>query len=234
MPKSQGVNRVMIKAITFDFGGTLAMGDLDKEEYRMGLLEYLRSLGFRGGEPQFERARRGMLKRLMKARSLGREIRIEDLYQGMLFKLGLHPEREVIDHIHDLYIRSFKVDLVPSVADVLEALSRKYALAVISNAMSDVPRRAIERSGLERYLDAVVISRDLGIRKPDPEIFRFTLKNLGIESYEAVHVGDSLDDDVQGAKNAGMGAIWIERPSEEIDVQPDHIIHSIKELTSLL
>ena len=119
-------------------------------------------------------------------------------------------------------------------ADVLESLNRKYTLAVISNAMSDVPRRAIERSGLEKYLEAVVISRDLGIRKPDPEIFRFALENLGIEGYEAVHVGDSLDDDVQGAKNAGMEAIWIERLSEEINVQPDHIIHSIKELTSLL
>lgn len=225
---------MMIRGITFDFGGTLAMGDLDKEEYRMRILEYLHSLGFRGGEAQFERARRGMLKRLMKARSLRREIRIEDLYQGMLFKLGLHPEREVLDRIHDLYIRSFKVDLVPSVAEVLESLSKKYTLAVISNAMSDAPRRAIKRSGLEKYLEAVVISRDLGIRKPDPEIFRFTLKNLGIESCEAIHVGDSLDDDVQGAKNAGMGAIWIERPSEEINVQPDHIIRSIRELTALL
>lgn len=224
----------MIKSITFDFGGTLAMGDLDKEEYRMRILEYLRSLGFRGGEPQFERARRGMLKRLMKARSLNREIRIEDLYQGMLFKLGLHPEREVIDHIHDLYIRSFKADLVPSAADVLESLSKKYTLAVISNAMSDVPRRAMKRSGLEKHLKAVVISRDLGIRKPDPEIFRFTLNNLGIESCRAVHVGDSLEDDVQGAKNAGMRAIWIERARQEINVQPDHIIHSIEELTSLL
>jgi HAD superfamily hydrolase (TIGR01549 family) len=224
----------MIKGITFDFGGTLAMGDLDKEEYRMRILEYFRSLGFRGGEPQFERARRGMLRRLMKARSLNREIRIEDLYQGMLFKLGLHPEREVVDHIHDLYIRSFKVDLVPSAVDVLESLNKKYTLAVISNAMSDAPRRAIKRTGLERYLKAVVISRDLGIRKPDREIFRFTLNNLGMEGHEVAHVGDSLGDDVQGAKNAGMRAIWIESPSREINVQPDRIIRSIEELTALL
>jgi len=100
--------------------------------------------------------------------------------------------------------------------------------------MSNVPRRAIKRSGLERYLDAVVISRDLGIRKPDPEIFRFTLKNLGMESHEAIHVGDSLEDDVQGAKNAGMKAIWIERATEEMIIQPDQTIRSIEELTSLL
>ena len=224
----------MIKGITFDFGGTLATGDLDKEEYRIRLLEYLRSLGFSGRNAQFDKARRGMLKRLMKARSLNREIRIEDLYQGMLFKLGLHPEREVIDHIHDLYIRSFKVDLVPSAVHVLESLHKRYDLAVISNAMSNVPRQAIKRSELEWCLDAVVISRDLGIRKPNPEIFRFTLENLGIESHEAIHVGDSLEDDVQGAKNAGMKAIWIKGPGEEIITQPDQTIRSIEELTSLL
>ncbi len=224
----------MIKAVTFDFGGTIATGDLDKKEYRIRLLEYLRSLGFSGRNAEFDKARRGMLKRLMRARSLNREIRIEDLYQGMLFKLGLHPEREVIDHIHDLYIRLFKADLVPTAEHVLKFLHKRYDLAVISNAMSNVPRRAIKKSGLERYLEVVVISRDLGIRKPDPEIFRFTLESLGVESHDAIHVGDSLEDDVQGAKNAGMKAIWIETASEDINIQPDQTIRSIEELASLL
>ena len=224
----------MIKGITFDFGGTLSLGDLDKEAFKNALLEYLRSLGFSGNEARLSKARNGMLERLMKARNHNREIRLEDLYQGMLFKLGLHPEREVIDHIHQLYIRSFKVELVPGAEEVLEALNEKYSLAVISNAISNVPRYAIERFGLDRYLSTIVISRDLGIRKPDPGIFKFTLINLGIESNEAIHVGDSLEQDIQGAKDAGMKAVWIRRNGREIDIRPDYTINSIKELTSLL
>ena len=100
--------------------------------------------------------------------------------------------------------------------------------------MSEVPRHAVKKFGLGKYLDAVVISRDLGIRKPDPEIFKFTLENLGIESHEAIHVGDSLEEDVEGAKNAGMKAMWLKRSNKEMNVLPDYTIYSIKDLTSLL
>ncbi len=223
-----------IKGVTFDFGGTLVLGDLDKKGLKDRLLGYLRSLGFSGGEAQLGKARNGMLETLMRARTKNREIRLEDLYAGMLSKIGLHPEAEVIDYIHQLYIRSFKVELVPGVKEILEFLSGKYRLAVISNAISEVPRHAIRKFDLEKYFDFVTISRDIGIRKPNPEIFRFTLHNLGVESHEAIHVGDSLEYDVQGAKNAGMKTIWITDGEEEIAVQPDYTIFSLSELTSLL
>ncbi len=223
-----------VKGVTFDFGGTLTTGDLDKEGLKERLLGYLRSLGFSGGETQLSKARNGMLESLMKARTRNREIRLEDLYGGMLFKIGLHPEAEVIDHIHQLYIRSFRVELVPGVKEVLKPLSKKYSLAVISNAISEVPRHAVRKFGLEKYFDFVTVSRDIGIRKPNPEIFKFTLENLGIESHEAVHVGDSMEHDIEGAKNAGMKAIWITASDEETTIQPDYTIRSLQELTSLL
>lgn len=224
----------MIRGVTFDFGGTLVQGAFDKGAFRSSLLDYIRSLGFSRGEDQVSKARSGMLERLRKARSLNREIRLEDLYQDMLFKLGLSPEREVIDYIHQLYIRSFKMELVPGVEEVFEVLNERYKLAVVSNAMSDAPMYAIKKFGLGRYLDAVVISRDLGIRKPNPEIFKFTLKELGIESNEAIHVGDSLEHDVQGARDAGMKTAWIKRDNEEVDTKPDYTIHSVRDLTSFL
>jgi len=223
-----------IKGVTFDFGGTLALGDLDKQGLRENLLGYLRSLGFSGQEAQVRKARNGMLERLMRAQAQNREIRIEDLYQGMLFRIGLHPESDVIDYIHQLYIRSFQVELVPSAKEVLESLSAKYRLAVVSNAISDVARHALKKFDLEEYFHSVIISRDIGIRKPDPEIFRFALTNLGLESNEAVHVGDSLKEDVQGAKSLGMKAIWIADSGEETAVQPDYTIYSLSELTLLL
>ena len=224
----------MIKGILFDFGGTLALGDLDKDYFTTSFLEYIRSLGFRGRKSQYEKARKGMFEKLMKARSINREIRLEELYQGLLFKLGLHPSEEVIDYIHQLYIRSFNVELVPGLKEVLEFLKERYSLAVISNSMSDVPRQAIKKFNLEPYFDTVVISRDIGIRKPDSEIFNFALHNLGLESYNAIHVGDSLKEDIQGANNAGIKTIWIQRNSEETHIQPDYTIQSIKEIPSLL
>ena len=60
----------MIKGILFDFGGTLALGDLDKEYFATNFLEYIRSLGFRGRNSHYEKARKGMFERLKKVRSI--------------------------------------------------------------------------------------------------------------------------------------------------------------------
>ena len=225
---------MQIEGITFDFGGSLTYGGLEKEDFRSRLMDYLKSQGYSVRLTKLEKARRGMLKGLMSARRLHREIRLEDLYQGLLFKLGLHPDIEILDHIHKLYIRSFTISLIPGVEEILKALNENYKLAVVSNAMSDVARHAIKKHKLERYFDTVVISRDIGIRKPDPEIFNFTLENLGTERDKTIHVGDSLEEDIHGAKKAGMKTVWIGENSEIEDIRPDHIVQNIEELVMLL
>ena len=100
--------------------------------------------------------------------------------------------------------------------------------------MSDVPRYTLKKAGLDGYFDSIVLSRDLGMRKPDSEIFNFTLVNLGLTNREVLHVGDSLEQDVQGAQNAGMKAIWIMGEKGSVHVKPDYIIKSIEELPLLL
>ncbi len=223
-----------IRAVTLDFGGTLALGDLDRESYRSELLNYLRSIGFSRSEAQFNSARNSMLEKLMKVRKRNREMRFEDLYQGFLFKLEIHPESWIIDYIHSLYARSFKIELVNGVREVLRTLSEKYKLAIISNALSNVPRLAIERHDLARYFHTIVVSRDIGIRKPDPEIFYFTLNNLSVDVHEAVHVGDSLVDDVQGASSAGIKSIWISNDKNDSLIKPDYTIRNLQEIANIL
>ena len=56
-------------------------------------------------------------------------------------------------------------------------LSEKYKLAIISNITNDISRVALRKFDLNQYFDSVVLSCDLGIRKPDPEIFKYTLQN---------------------------------------------------------
>jgi len=222
-----------IKAITFDFGGTLAHGDLDKENYKRSLIEYFRSLGFSGGEAKLKKARNGMLERLSTAQKRNRELRFEDLYQGLLFELEIHPTQENLDYIEQLYYRFFRIEPVSGVKEMLVELGGRYKLAIISNMISNVARFVLQKFDLEPYFDYVVLSRDLGIRKPDPEIFNFTLKNLGAKSSAAVHVGDSLEHDVQGAKNVGMKTVWIKGDNVAINIQPDFTISKITELPLL-
>ena len=223
-----------LKAITFDFGGTLAHGSLDKENYKIALMNYLFRLGYSGGKARLNKARKAMLDRLRKVQEKNRELRFEDLYQGLLFDLKLHPTQEKLEYVKQLYFRFFRVDFVPELKEMLIDLSGKYKLAIISNITSEISRVVLRKFDLEQYFDSIVLSRDLGIRKPDPEIFNFALQNLGVKCFETIHVGDSLEQDIQGAKNVGIKAIWIKGNEEIKDFHPDYIISKITELPLLL
>ena len=71
--------------------------------------------------------------------------------------------------------------------------------------------KKLEASGLGRHFDAVVVSAELGVGKPEPEIFAAALDRLGVAPDEAAMVGDTIDRDVVGASAAGLAAIWLNR-----------------------
>jgi putative hydrolase of the HAD superfamily len=97
---------------------------------------------------------------------------------------------------------------VPAALERLRAGGAR--LAVVSNwdvSLHDV----LERTRLRGLVDAVVISAELGAAKPDPAIFRAALERLGATAAEAVHVGDSVETDVAGARAAGLQAVFVAR-----------------------
>jgi putative hydrolase of the HAD superfamily len=98
-------------------------------------------------------------------------------------------------------------DAVPA----LEALrARGLRLAVVSNWDSRL-RRILEDHGLHTRFDAVVISAEVGWRKPHPAIFHRALELLGAGPGEVLHVGDSVGDDVGGARAAGIRPVLLDR-----------------------
>ena len=81
--------------------------------------------------------------------------------------------------------------------------------------------RVLERDGLAPYLDAVVISADLGRRKPVPAVFRSALEQLGAAAETTLFVGDDPQDDIEGAKAVGMRTAWV-RPGTEAALDGGH------------
>ena len=106
--------------------------------------------------------------------------------------------------------------------DVLAELHGRYRLAVITNGLGEQQRARLQKSGLERYFDAIVASTDVEVNKPDAAVFHHTLKLLGADPADTWHIGDSLSADVQGAHNAGLAAaVWINRrAAERLDTDP--------------
>lgn len=219
------------KAVTIDVGDTIAEGDLNTESYLSDLFNYIKGIKRDLSAREFRRATNFMLIELNKVRSENLELEFNDLYSLFLNKLKVTPTPGILGDMRNIYFRNFQQTIVPEAREVLLELRPRYKLAVISNTMSGAPKLFLIKNRLLELFDAVVLSCDIGIRKPDPRIFQHALEKLNTKPDEALHVGDSLLYDVLGAKRAGMKAIWLKKIKEEnVDVKPDLTINNLSEL----
>lgn len=126
----------------------------------------------------------------------------------------------------------------PEHVELLEWLRPRYQLALISNFdHGPTARQVLDRTGLTGFFDLILISDELGQRKPHAAIFETACRALRIRPHEAIFVGDSPTIDVAGAKRVGMGAIWLNRWGERLDASippPDHIVTALEEIRSIL
>jgi putative hydrolase of the HAD superfamily len=107
--------------------------------------------------------------------------------------------------------------MVDGAAQVVAALGSSMTVGLLTNGPSDIQRAKHDRTGLEQHFDAVVISGEVAVGKPDPRAFSTVLDALGVEPADAVMVGDSWERDVIGALDAGMAAVWISGGAEPPD-----------------
>lgn len=124
---------------------------------------------------------------------------------------------------------------------VAELFHRGYTLGLISNVITsqEIPDW-LEADGLSQYFKSVCLSSVMGIRKPNPEIYLEAARRAGTEPSKCVYVGDNLQRDVTGTRNAGFGMVIImispeELAEEEVNEanRPDAIIHQFNELLQL-
>ena len=130
--------------------------------------------------------------------------------------------------------RSLRVfdDVVPCL-DWLRATGIK--IAAVTNASGAHQRAKLAAAGLGGFFDHVAIAGELGVAKPDPQIFLTACAGLGVDPGTAVHVGDRLDVDAVGARNAGMHGVWLNRTGRWSDVPAGvAAIASLAELPELL
>ncbi|MEM7000405.1 MAG: HAD family hydrolase [Pseudomonadota bacterium] len=103
-----------------------------------------------------------------------------------------------------------QVDFYPGAKEMLATLSQDYPLLALTNGNAN-----IERVGIGQYFQGAISSADVGASKPDAEMFNAALKNSDCNAADAIHVGDNLIDDIQGAKAVGMHTIWVNLAAQE-------------------
>ena len=116
---------------------------------------------------------------------------------------------------------------VDGALELLVALHGRAAIGVVTNNMALEQRQKIAACGFGPYVDAAVISEEVGAAKPDPRVFEIALRELGRPADEAVMIGNASDIDILGARAAGIRPIWFNR-SGALSLDP-----SVTEIWSL-
>jgi HAD superfamily hydrolase (TIGR01662 family) len=115
-----------------------------------------------------------------------------------------------------------------------------YNLGIVSNAGDDTDVQQLAQGfGITKYFDFILTSAACSYRKPHPRIFELALSNWYCPPEEAVMIGDNLDADIKGAKEAGLYCVWISRRADpktddQMQIEPDDSITTLSELPQIL
>ena len=155
------------------------------------------------------------------------DARVERM-RGICRRYGLKPEGGALAAAAESYAREQQAHrrVVPGVPELLQALRGRVRLGVVTNGPSARQREKLTFCGIRAgELQALAISAEVGANKPSPAIFRRALAGLAVEPGQVVMVGDSWENDVLGALESGMAAVWLNRyrrdcpdPSRAVEV----------------
>lgn len=159
--------------------------------------------------------------------------------RSRIFLQLLGIKEDYADAINDIYIRDYpRMNLpIAGAVPLVKELSTRFPVAVVSNGLPDVQYKKLETIGLRDVFSCIVLSEEIGIRKPDSRIFHFAADLLQIQPLKCLYVGDSYRNDIVGAKSAGMQTCWFNSESSKLKnrgKQADFVISNLGELLNIL
>ena len=164
------------------------------------------------------------------------EVELRYLRLGKTFEAMKVPfTPSLLERVAELYIQQLSkhTELFEDTISVLEYLSSKYTLHIITNGFEHVQQRKLENSGIARFFKTVLTAEKIGVKKPHPTIFLSAMKTAEVLPEHAVMIGDSLEADIQGALKLGMQAIHFNSHKEAYH-EECLIIDRLSDLTNLL
>jgi FMN phosphatase YigB (HAD superfamily) len=239
----------MLRAVTFDLWETL-IKDVPEHEPLLrsrritDIAQVLRRSGFEPDHAALESAHREVWMRMDAVWKSRRDL--STLEQTRLYldiALGvdlLKIPAAVLDEAAQRYgdsLLHYPPRPVDGAAEaVAHARSRGLRVALICNTgrtPGRVLRVILGRLGIAAHVEQFCFSDELGICKPDPEIFYRALQPLGVRPDEAIHVGDRPDLDLAGARAAGLRSVHLRIPDAP-EGDADHVIPTMRDLPAII
>lgn len=241
----------MIRGIIFDLGLTLLnfTGD-EKEAIEQGkkeILAYLQQSALNIEDDKFLEAFSTQLDRSFRLRLEDHVERpTEIIFQNVMTDLG-YP-----DLLSDFVSQAMQSYYAPSedhwvlmseTKEVLDSLQGEgFRLALLSNAGNEQNvRRLIKKANIEHYFEVILVSAHEGMRKPDQSLYQKIIELWNLSAEQIAMIGDSLEQDIVGAKQAGMCTIWLmenvnttENHRLAENIEPDHIAGRLGDIPDLI
>ena len=158
-------------------------------------------------------------------------------FEAFLEHLGQNPAGA--DALNADYVEKLALQAIPydGARELLQRLKGRYRIAAATNGLTLVQRKRLERTGFDTLFDALFISQEMGLQKPDKAYFDYMLARFGDgDKRKYLMIGDSLTADVQGGINAGIDTCWLPpagaKPRE--DIEPTYVANGFDELLRLL
>ena len=127
--------------------------------------------------------------------------------------------------------------LIRNAKEMVKYLRDKhYQIYIITNGLVNLQKPRIINSEIAEYISDIIISEEVGVAKPNPEIFNILLKKIKLKPEDMVMIGDSLEKDIKGAIDASINTIWYnpDNKRNNSSIKPDYEIKKLLELKEIL
>ena len=164
-----------------------------------------------------------------------------EFLKGERFRLTIAPERDdeeiqkISRMLNDRYLYLLgECDApVKGAKELLQHFSKKYMIGVLTNGFNEVQYRKLINSGLDRYIQRVVISDEIGVQKPDTRLFRHAESETGATAETSIMIGDNPKNDIQGALDAGWSAIYFDCKGKGFESESERYLGRVEALDEI-
>ncbi|RLF88095.1 TIGR02253 family HAD-type hydrolase [Thermococci archaeon] len=227
----------MIKAVFFDFVGTLLSNEAEAETHLKIMEEVVKGTNIDPKEllGKYERLTREAFSSY--AGKPFKPIRVieEEIMERLSQEYGIKfPENFWDIHLkmHQTYGR-----LYPEVVDVLKELrSKGYHVGLITDSDNDYLKAHLEALGILNLFDSITTSEEAGFFKPHPRVFEVALKKAGVKGEEAIYVGDNPVKDCGGARQLDMLSVLVDRTGEKRELwkECEFVVSDLREVIKIV
>lgn len=219
----------MIKAIVFDFDGTLS--NRQANAYYV-FKEYFKPYFKELSDLEFEAVLQDMM-----IYDCNGSMKISFRLAPFIKKYGKYLPQDFEETFTQWYIEYMwkHTVLKPETIDILNDLKKNYKLGLLTNGSSKSQHDKLNHVDINKYFDEVIVSGDFDFSKPDKKIFEIMADRLKVKCEECIYIGDTYSSDILGAIRSNMIPVWISQLSERpADYYKGYRIEKLYELYDVL